>query len=64
MSFWEVLPDSERPQWTFDPFVSVGPLRFGMTADETSAALGGVSADVRQNDQLWNTACHTYFEGA
>ncbi|MGY5052065.1 hypothetical protein ACWDE0_41875 [Streptomyces sp. 900105755] len=44
MGLWDVLPDSERQQWIFDPFVSVGPLRLGMTSDEASAALGGVPA--------------------
>ncbi|MGW4891371.1 hypothetical protein ACWEQL_03755 [Kitasatospora sp. NPDC004240] len=60
MSLWDVLPDSERQQWAFDPFVSVGPLRFGMSSDEASAALGGVRATVRQHDSHWNIACHTY----
>lgn len=62
MSLWDVLPDSERQQWTFEPFVSVGPLRFGMSSGETSAALGGVRAGVRQHDAHWGIACHTYSE--
>ncbi|MFD9124729.1 hypothetical protein [Kitasatospora sp. NPDC059571] len=41
MKVWHVLPDSERQQWLLDPFVSVGPLRFGMSPDEASAVLGG-----------------------
>jgi hypothetical protein len=61
MSVWDVLPDIERQQWTFDPFVSVGPLRFGMTSDEASAALGGVRAGMTQHDSHWDIACHTYF---
>ncbi|MFI7401578.1 hypothetical protein ACIBW9_14050 [Streptomyces sp. NPDC049541] len=32
--------DSERAQWVFVPQVGVGPLRFGMTPDDVSAALG------------------------
>ncbi|THA47103.1 hypothetical protein [Streptomyces sp. A1136] len=60
MSLWDVLPDNERQQWVLDPFVSVGPLRFGMSSGETSVALGGIRADVRQHDPQWGTACHTY----
>ncbi|MFB7249003.1 hypothetical protein CW362_40925 [Streptomyces populi] len=62
MSLWDVLPDSERQEWSFAPFVSVGPLRFGMSSDEASAALGGVRASVRQHDPHWKIACHTYSE--
>lgn len=32
--WWDVLPDNERQRWTLDPFVSVGPLSFGMSPDE------------------------------
>ncbi|MEU1518057.1 hypothetical protein ABZ490_38940 [Streptomyces sp. NPDC005811] len=32
--------ESEREQWSFAPFLSVGPLRFGMSRDEVVAALG------------------------
>ncbi|MEU0557293.1 hypothetical protein [Dactylosporangium sp. NPDC006015] len=32
--------DEDREQWDFVPFVSVGPLRFGMSIDEAEAALG------------------------
>ncbi|NUU23836.1 MAG: hypothetical protein HOV68_20390 [Streptomycetaceae bacterium] len=39
--WWEVLPDSERRQWALDPFVSVGPLRFGMSPDDVSKSLNG-----------------------
>ncbi|MFK0108662.1 hypothetical protein [Streptomyces sp. NPDC091217] len=60
MGLWDVLPDSERQQWTLDPFVSVGPLRFGITSDEASAALGGVPATERERDTRWDVACHTY----
>lgn len=60
MSSWDVLPDSERQQWTFDPFVRVGPLRFGMGSGETSAVLGGIRATVRHHDPHWNIACHSY----
>lgn len=62
MGLWNVLSESERQQWTFDPFVSVGPLRFGMTSDEASAALGGVPAAARQHYPRWDVVCHTYSE--
>lgn len=32
--------------WQFEPFVGVGPLRFGMTYDETVAALGGEKTSI------------------
>lgn len=32
--------------WQFEPFISVGPLRFGMTHDEAVAALGGDDVSV------------------
>ncbi|UXY28822.1 hypothetical protein [Streptomyces sp. HUAS TT20] len=62
MSLWDVLSDNERQQWTFDPFVSVGPLRFGMTSDEASAALDGVPAAERRHCRPWDVDCHTYSE--
>lgn len=43
--WWDVRPDEERVQWVLEPFVSVGPLRFGMTADEVTDALLGVTGD-------------------
>lgn len=42
MGIWDVVPDDERERWELDPFARVGPLRFGMSPDETTAALGGV----------------------
>ncbi|MGY6025203.1 hypothetical protein [Streptomyces spinosirectus] len=39
MGIWDVKPDSERSEWVFEPHVGVGPLRFGMAADEVSGAL-------------------------
>lgn len=44
MDIWGVLPDSERVHWVLDPFKSVGPLRFGMPADEASSLLAEVIA--------------------
>lgn len=46
--WWHVVPDSERQQWKLDPFVSVGPLHFGMSPHEVTAALGGITASPRQ----------------
>ncbi|MFD7099356.1 hypothetical protein [Streptomyces xanthophaeus] len=43
--WWEVRPESERPRWTVDPWVGVGPLRFGMTPDEVADALSGATAE-------------------
>ncbi|MER8231049.1 hypothetical protein [Streptomyces sp. NPDC094049] len=60
MSLWDVLPDRERQQWTFDPFVSVGPLRFGMSSDAAASVLGGARATVRQHYSHGNIACHAY----
>ncbi|MGR3874297.1 hypothetical protein ACUXZZ_37805 [Streptomyces graminifolii] len=44
-TWWEVLPEDERQQWALDPFVGVGPLRFGMTPGELSEALSGVTSE-------------------
>ncbi|MGW1910403.1 hypothetical protein ACWCQS_06525 [Streptomyces sp. NPDC002076] len=60
MGLWDVLPDRERQQWTFDPFLGVGPLRFGMTSDEACAALGGVPAAERSRYSGWEIRCHNY----
>ncbi|MFI5985531.1 hypothetical protein ACIBEA_32320 [Streptomyces sp. NPDC051555] len=43
--WWDVVPDEQRQRWTSDPFVRVGPLRFGMRPDEVSAALSDVTAE-------------------
>ncbi|GGZ27928.1 hypothetical protein GCM10010387_21730 [Streptomyces inusitatus] len=47
--WWKVLPDDERRQWALDPFVSVGPLRFGMGPGEVSEALSGVTAESQRH---------------
>ncbi|MFE4696874.1 hypothetical protein ACFRIC_07240 [Streptomyces sp. NPDC056738] len=60
MDLWHVLADGERQQWIFDPFASVGPLRFGMTSDEASAVLGGVLPGTRQHYADWDVVCHTH----
>jgi hypothetical protein len=43
--WWKVMLDDERQQWTLDPFVSVGPLRFDASPGEVSHALSGVAGD-------------------
>lgn len=42
MGLWEVLPDGERDRWKLDPHESVGPVRFGMSRAEVSAAVSGM----------------------
>ncbi|WP_436535702.1 hypothetical protein [Actinoplanes sp. HUAS TT8] len=42
---------AKRPEWVFQPLVGVGPLRFGMSRDETEAAVGS-------DAQEWNGAVH------
>ncbi|MFJ1567101.1 hypothetical protein ACIOG8_23300 [Streptomyces erythrochromogenes] len=45
---WEVRSDSERTKWTLDPFVGVGPLRFGMKPIEVSEVLGALTEEPQQ----------------
>ncbi|MFJ3214062.1 hypothetical protein [Streptomyces flaveolus] len=46
--WWDVRPDAERQQWTLDPFVAVGPLRFGMSPAAVSEAVrAGTPEDQR-----------------
>ncbi|MFE7765914.1 hypothetical protein [Streptomyces sp. NPDC057438] len=47
--WWHVLADDERQQWTLDPFVSVGPLAFGMRPSEASEALSGVTREAQRH---------------
>ncbi|MFJ4314313.1 hypothetical protein ACIP46_03340 [Streptomyces lavendulae] len=37
---WRLARAEERAEWTFTPYVGVGPLHFGMTLDEITTALG------------------------
>ncbi|MFH9349382.1 hypothetical protein [Kitasatospora sp. NPDC017646] len=48
-------PDSERAQWTAEPYVGVGPLRFGMSPEQVSGALGGVVASLQERIPWGNT---------
>ncbi|MFF4899410.1 hypothetical protein [Streptomyces sp. NPDC001068] len=45
MGIWDVKPDEERLRWALEPFVSVGPLRFGMDPTEVAAVLDQEAAD-------------------
>ncbi|UXX96431.1 hypothetical protein N7U49_40245 [Streptomyces sp. AD2-2] len=47
--WWDVLPEDERQQWTLDPFVGVGPLRFGMSPGELSEALSGIATEAQRH---------------
>ncbi|MEV6511854.1 hypothetical protein [Streptomyces sp. NPDC051642] len=47
--WWDVLPEDERQQWTLDPFVSVGPLRFGMSPGELSEVLSGITTESQRH---------------
>ncbi|WP_030580744.1 hypothetical protein [Streptomyces anulatus] len=37
---WRIAREEERAEWTFTPYVGVGPLHFGMTLEEITNALG------------------------
>ncbi|MFC7974799.1 hypothetical protein ACFUT3_06115 [Streptomyces cinereoruber] len=37
---WRIAREEERAEWTFTPYVGVGPLHFGMTSEEIADALG------------------------
>ncbi|MFB6906942.1 hypothetical protein ACFCWB_22005 [Streptomyces bacillaris] len=37
---WRIARAEERAEWTFTPYVGVGPLHFGMTLEEVTSALG------------------------
>ena len=44
-----MVPDSERQQWTLEPFTSVGPLAFGMSPGEVSRALSGATEETQHH---------------
>ncbi|MFJ3900835.1 hypothetical protein [Streptomyces sp. NPDC090025] len=37
---WRIAREEERAEWTFTPYIGVGPLHFGMTLEEITRALG------------------------
>lgn len=44
MTIWKVMADADRELWTYVPSVSVGPLRFGMSLAEATAAVESIAA--------------------
>ncbi|MEW1551827.1 hypothetical protein [Streptomyces tsukubensis] len=48
MEYGSFTPLCERAQWELNPYVGVGPLRFGMTPRDVMAALGGVTPPAAQ----------------
>jgi hypothetical protein len=61
---WKVLADAERQEWALGPFVSVGPLAFGMTPHDVSQALSGVTHDSQVNPRNLNRGASILEEGA
>lgn len=57
-SWWAVLDDSERLQWTCTPLECVGPLRFGMTQAQVRAAVDPVLQPVATqgypDQEIWS----------
>jgi hypothetical protein len=49
LDWWDVVPDNERQQWTLEPFISVGPLAFGMSPGEVSEALNGATGETQRH---------------
>lgn len=39
---WDVLDETQRPQWDCTPLETVGPLRFGMTPAQVEEAVAGL----------------------
>ncbi|MFJ4342150.1 hypothetical protein [Streptomyces sp. NPDC088915] len=37
---WRIAREEERAEWTFTPYVGVGPLHFGMTSEQITRVLG------------------------
>ncbi|MFD9574149.1 hypothetical protein ACFWBI_30505 [Streptomyces sp. NPDC059982] len=37
---WRIAREEERAEWTFTPYVGVGPVHFGMTLEEITSVLG------------------------
>lgn len=62
-TWWDVLADEQRARWTLDPFVSVGPLRFGMGPGEFSAALSDHTAESQRHTHRYPVADAVITEG-
>ncbi|WP_436531466.1 hypothetical protein [Actinoplanes sp. HUAS TT8] len=50
---WPVTPDADRPRWDWEPLKRVGPLHFGMSPVQVSAALDGESPAGRRGHHPW-----------
>jgi hypothetical protein len=46
--WWHLLPEEDRQQWLLEPFVAVGPLRFGMSPDEVAGVMATVTTETEQ----------------
>ncbi|MBO0803348.1 MAG: hypothetical protein J2P25_09800 [Nocardiopsaceae bacterium] len=51
-TWWDVVPDGERQQWTLDPFTSVGPLDFDMSPHAVSKALSNFTGEPQRHQFL------------
>ncbi|GAA4902141.1 hypothetical protein LX16_0298 [Stackebrandtia albiflava] len=56
---WPVRDDTERLQWSFTPYVGVGPVRFGMTSTRIREVVGDVLTPRRRHGgdasvELWD----------
>ncbi|MFC1438989.1 hypothetical protein ABUW04_12015 [Streptacidiphilus sp. N1-10] len=47
--WWDVVPDDEQQHWMLDPFVTVGPLRFGMSPGEVVEVLSGLTGESQRH---------------
>ncbi|WP_439678181.1 hypothetical protein [Embleya sp. MST-111070] len=58
--WWHVVPDEERRMWVLEPFVGVGPLRFGMGPGEVADAMGDVTAETERYLRGCPADAHVY----
>jgi len=58
--WWDVVPDSGRQQWTLEPFISVGPLAFGMSPGEVSEALSGATNEAQRHKRYLAPGASTW----
>ncbi|MER5775529.1 hypothetical protein ABT144_14790 [Streptomyces sp. NPDC002039] len=58
--WWHVVPDEERQQWLLEPFVGVGPLRFGMSPGEVADAMSGRTAEVERHTRRREVDANVY----
>ncbi|MFF9147167.1 hypothetical protein ACF1BN_20115 [Streptomyces sp. NPDC014861] len=48
--YWVVLEGSERDQWRYAPFQTIGPLGFGMSRENAVAAMAGQGFTAKQHN--------------